>query len=154
MPSPLGDILITGDGDYINGVYLSQHRHYAELKEHSQARPEVFRAAITQLEEYFAGRRQQFSLPLKQPGTDFQQAVWQTLVTIPAGQTMCYGDICQHINKPRAFQAVGAANGANKISIIVPCHRVIGKNGKLTGYAGGLAAKQWLLNHEGVTTNA
>ena len=149
LASPLGEILITGDGEHINGVYLSQHQDYAALKKSSQRQPDLFQTACTQLSEYFDGVRRQFDLPLKQPGTEFQQLVWQALIKIPAGGTRSYGDICQSINKPRAYQAVGAANGANKIAIIVPCHRVIGKNGNLTGYAGGLQAKQWLLNHEG-----
>ncbi|BFM06489.1 methylated-DNA--[protein]-cysteine S-methyltransferase [Halioxenophilus aromaticivorans] len=148
LASPLGEVLITGDGEHINGVYLTQHKDFLALKQNSQRQADVFEQACQQLQEYFAGTRQQFDLPLKQPGTEFQQTVWQALQKLPAGKTVSYGDICQAINKPRAFQAVGAANGANKIAIIVPCHRVVGKNGSLTGYAGGLTAKQWLLDHE------
>lgn len=99
-------------------------------------------------EEYFAGERQTFDLFLKPLGTDFQQSVWQALTTIPFAVTTSYGQISQQIHRPKASRAVGAANGRNPIPIIIPCHRVIGSNGTLTGFAGGLAAKQWLLEHE------
>lgn len=108
-------------------------------------------AAQQQLSEYFSGARRQFDLALDVSGTVFQQQVWQQLAKIPFGQTQSYGWLAQQLGKPKAVRAVGAANGKNPLSIIVPCHRVIGANGKLTGYAGGLAAKQWLLQHEGVS---
>lgn len=101
-----------------------------------------------QLIEYLNKQRQTFALTLAPQGTDFQQQVWQALLTIPYGQVASYADIAQQINNPKAVRAVGAANGKNPISIIVPCHRVIGSNGTLTGYAGGLERKQWLLQHE------
>lgn len=101
-----------------------------------------------QLLEYFAGRRETFSVKLAFNGTDFQQAVWAALRTIPFGETRSYGQIAQQIGSPSAVRAVGAANGKNPISIIVPCHRVIGANGKLTGFAGGLEVKDFLLRHE------
>ena len=101
-----------------------------------------------QLEAYFAGQRQTFDLPLKPLGTAFQQCVWQALTTIPYAATTSYGRISQQIQRPKASRAVGAANGRNPIPIIIPCHRVIGSNGTLTGFSGGLAAKQWLLEHE------
>lgn len=103
-----------------------------------------------ELSEYFAGTRKKFTVPLDPQGTDFQQAVWQCLTAIPFGNKCSYGDIAKLLNKPKASQAVGGANGRNPISIIVPCHRVIGSSGKLTGYAGGIARKQWLLTHEGI----
>lgn len=106
-----------------------------------------------QLNEYFAGKRKSFDLPLAPKGTDFQQLVWQQLVNIPYGEVYSYGDIAKLVNKPKGSQAVGGANGRNPISIIVPCHRVIGATGSLTGYAGGLARKLWLLNHEGAKLN-
>lgn len=107
-------------------------------------------ACKVQLLEYFEGSRQAFDLPIDAQGTDFQQAVWGCLSQIPFGQTLTYADIAKKVNKPKGAQAVGGANGRNPISIIVPCHRVIGANGSLTGYAGGLERKLWLLQHEGI----
>ena len=111
--------------------------------------PSVLAACLVQLDEYFKGERQDFSLNLEPEGTDFQKAVWGQLTTIPYGQTVSYLDIARLVGDEKAVRAVGAANGHNKISIIIPCHRVIGSNGKLTGYGGGLWRKEWLLKHEG-----
>ncbi|WP_375194619.1 methylated-DNA--[protein]-cysteine S-methyltransferase [Sphingobium sp.] len=105
--------------------------------------------ADRQLGEYFAGRRQAFDLPLDFHGTDFQKQVWAALLTIPFGETRSYADVANQIGKPNACRAVGAANGRNPISIIAPCHRVVGADGALTGFAGGLEAKQYLLGLEG-----
>lgn len=102
-----------------------------------------------QLVEYFSGKRQEFTVPLDPKGTSFQQSVWACLAKIPFGEIKTYGDIAKMLDKPKASQAVGGANGRNPITLIVPCHRVIGGNGALTGYAGGLERKLWLLNHEG-----
>jgi len=104
--------------------------------------------AEAQLREYFAGRRQAFTIALDFDGTDFQQQVWRALLTIPFGETRTYGEIARQIGRPSASRAVGAANGRNPISIIAPCHRVLGSTGALTGFAGGLAAKDHLLGHE------
>lgn len=104
--------------------------------------------ARAQLEEYFAGSRRTFDLPLAPRGTAFQRAVWRALSTIPFGVTTTYGEIAATVGKPSASRAVGAANGQNPIAIVVPCHRVIGANGTLTGYGGGLPIKEWLLRHE------
>lgn len=113
------------------------------------SRPEpVLIAAKEQLDEYFAGERRQFDLPLELCGTPFQKQVWNSLLTIPFGQTRTYGQLADQIGNPKAVRAVGAANGKNPISIIVPCHRVIGASGKLTGFAGGLDAKKMLLQLE------
>ena len=103
-----------------------------------------------QLIEYFSGQRQVFTVPLDPQGTEFQQSVWDCLAKIPFGTVKSYGEIAKMLNKPKASQAVGGANGRNPITLIVPCHRVIGANGSLTGYAGGIERKLWLLNHEGV----
>lgn len=108
----------------------------------------LLRAAQKQFEEYFAGRRHTFDLPLHPHGTPFQLEVWGALLAIPYGETASYAQIAQRIGRPGAVRAVGAANGANPLAIIVPCHRVIGSDGDLTGYGGGLAAKRWLLAHE------
>jgi methylated-DNA-[protein]-cysteine S-methyltransferase len=105
--------------------------------------------AIRQLAEYFEGTRKDFDLPLGFTGTEFQKQVWTELTAIPFGQTVSYGDLARSIGKPSAVRAVGAANGDNPISIVVPCHRVIGSDGGLTGYGGGLERKGWLLKHEG-----
>jgi len=103
---------------------------------------------VRQLGAYFAGEREQFDLPLDFRGTDFQKSVWHALLTIPFGETRSYGEIARQIGRPTAFRAVGAANGRNPISIVAPCHRVLGSGGALTGFAGGLAAKQTLLELE------
>ena len=108
----------------------------------------VLRAAVAQLGEYFAGTREDFDLPLAPEGTPFQQKTWEALRAIPYGETISYGEQARRLGSPSAVRAVGAANGRNPISIIVPCHRVIGSNGSLTGFAAGLEAKAWLLRHE------
>ena len=107
-------------------------------------------AAMRQLAEYFAGTRREFDLPLRFQGTTFQTRVWRELTEIPYGQTWSYGQLAQRIDKPSASRAVGLANGRNPISILVPCHRVIGADGSLTGYGGGIERKRWLLAHEGL----
>lgn len=107
-----------------------------------------------QLELYFNGELEQFNIPLDPKGTEFQKSVWQCLSKIPFGKAVSYLDIAKMVNKPKGAQAVGGANGRNPISIIVPCHRVVGSNGSLTGYAGGIERKLWLLNHEGIELKA
>jgi len=111
----------------------------------------VLTAAVDQLGEYFAGDRQNFDLPLDPVGTDFQQSAWMALRAIPYGETVSYGEQAAAIGDKRKARAVGAANGRNPISIVVPCHRVVGSNGSLTGFAGGLDSKRWLLEHESKT---
>lgn len=110
--------------------------------------PAILRVCAQQLAEYFKGERQTFSLNLAPPGTPFQQEVWRALETIPYGETRSYAQIAQQIGRPNAYRAVGHANGQNKIAIILPCHRVVGHDGRLTGYGGGLWRKAWLLKHE------
>jgi methylated-DNA-[protein]-cysteine S-methyltransferase len=144
MPSPLGVLRLYAHADELVGVYLPDQDAPAAPK---QASP-VLSATAAQLAEYFAGARTQFDLPLAPRGTGFQEIVWRALVAIPFGETCSYGALARAIGRPAASRAVGAANGKNPISIIVPCHRVIAASGELTGYAGGLAAKQWLLAHE------
>jgi methylated-DNA-[protein]-cysteine S-methyltransferase len=146
LPSPIGDLLLIGDGTYLTGLYTAEHvRMPTELGVRSDRE---FAEVGSQLAEYFAGERSDFSVPLKPAGTPFQQRVWQRLREIPLGQTSSYGELAADIGQPTAVRAVGMANGRNPISIIVPCHRVVGSTGALTGYAGGLAAKRWLLEHE------
>lgn len=110
--------------------------------------PEPFGDVIIQLAEYFAGRRTEFTMPLTLRGTDFQRKVWAGLQQIPYGETWSYGQLADHLGRPTASRAVGLANGKNPIGVIVPCHRVVGANGSLTGYGGGLERKQFLLDFE------
>ena len=121
---------------------------------HWRADASPFDETRRQLDEYFAGQRHIFDLPLAAEGTEFQLAVWRELTHIPFGETCSYGDIARRVGRPAASRAVGAANGRNPISIIVPCHRVIGSTGALTGYGGGEARKRWLLEHEATSSSA
>lgn len=148
--SPVGEILLTSDGRSLTGLYLKNQKHFPtqtnDWQESETANP--FSQVKQQLTEYFANQRQSFDLPLAAQGTKFQQSVWKLLPDIPYGETVSYGSLAHKLGKPGSSRAVGAANGRNPISIIVPCHRVIAANGKLTGYAGGVDRKQWLLAHE------
>ncbi len=141
--SPIGLIEIGGDERAITSLYFVEER-----REGGIASP-VIERAIGQIDEYFAGQRRTFDLPLELIGTEFQQQVWRELLAIPYGETATYQAIADRLGNPRAVRAVGAANGRNPISIVVPCHRVIGGDGRLVGYGGGLWRKEWLLRHEG-----
>jgi methylated-DNA-[protein]-cysteine S-methyltransferase len=141
-------MFVQGDGQFVTGLYMPQHKGWRGPDAAWQPSDAPFAAIRAQLAEYFAGERQQFDVPLKLAGTPFQQRVWQELVRIPFGTTITYAQLAQRVGKPTASRAVGHANGRNPISILVPCHRVIGANGKLTGYAGGVDKKQWLLAWE------
>ena len=149
--SPLGEMIVAATARGLAGVWFEGQKHLPD----SSAWPEqpghpVLRQAIAQLDEYFSGARTRFDLPLDlQGGTAFQQSVWQALLAIPPGGTTSYGGLSQSIGKPAAVRAVGAAVGRNPVSIIVPCHRVLGSDGSLTGYAGGLERKSALLQLEG-----
>lgn len=148
--TPIGPLTLVADGDDLVGVYMKMHRHAPEPAAFGAVvddDPLLTRAA-DQLQEYFAGDRVEFDLPLRPQGTDFQQLVWRALRDIPYGRTWSYGELAQHIGKPSASRAVGLANGRNPISIVIPCHRVIGANGSMTGYGGGIERKRWLLAHE------
>jgi methylated-DNA-[protein]-cysteine S-methyltransferase len=134
----------------VNFIEPEARDETAEVADDSPALAECLR----QLDEYFAGELSEFELALDPDGTDFQKAVWRQLTTIPFGKTVSYLDIAKGIGNEKAVRAVGAANGQNPISIIVPCHRVIGSDGTLTGYGGGLWRKEWLLKHEGVLSQA
>ena len=148
IDSPLGPLFVRGDGQFVTGLYLPNHKHWAGPDASWQLADELFVAVRDQLAEYFAGQRQQFDVPLKLAGTPFQQRVWQELARIPFATTINYAELARRVGQPSASRAVGNANGRNPISIIVPCHRVIGASGKLTGYAGGVERKKWLLDHE------
>jgi methylated-DNA-[protein]-cysteine S-methyltransferase len=146
MPSPVGELLLTGNRDGLTGVYLPGERRRPE-PDMEPDRPR-FADAIAQLQEYFAGDRVEFSLPLAAPGTPFQQQVWEELLGVPYGTTITYTELAERVGRPRAHRAVGAANGRNPVCIVVPCHRVIAASGSLTGYSAGLDAKRWLLDFE------
>lgn len=146
-PSEIGLLEITGTEESIKSIYFikdeEKDRHFDGVEP-----PPVIAAGLTQLDEYFRGERQEFELELNPAGTDFQKAVWRQLAAIPYGQTVSYLDVARAIGNEKAIRAVGAANGQNPIVIVIPCHRVIGSNGQLIGYGGGLWRKAWLLNHE------
>ena len=144
VDSPVGKLWLEAEGDALTGLYFSEER----CSGGEAGESDVLDRAEAQLAEYFAGARRSFDLPLKPQGTPFQLADWKALEQIPYGETVSYGDIARAIGRPKACRAVGMANHANPISIIAPCHRVVGSNGRLTGYGGGLAVKQWLLEHE------
>lgn len=150
LDSPLGKIALVATDRTLTGVYLQGQKYFPDLAVMSEVvgRSAILDLAQTQLTEYFARQRQQFDLPLAPAGTEFQQQIWQLLQRIPFGETISYGQLAEWYGQPNAARAVGAANGRNPISIIVPCHRVVATSGKLTGYAGGLDRKQWLLQHE------
>lgn len=147
MDSPVGEIILTSAGQGLTGLHFAASRHSAKIKKGVYA-PAHFMQAIRQLNEYFTGRRKSFDLPLAPEGTEFQKRVWKALSAIPYGETRTYGEIAALAGNPKASRAVGLANNKNPIGIIVPCHRVVGADGKLTGYAGGLKAKEWLLDLE------
>jgi methylated-DNA-[protein]-cysteine S-methyltransferase len=148
--SPIQTLRLVSDGRSLIGLYMMSEKHLltpqGDWVEDGSVVP--FPEAKQQLSAYFAGTLNEFDLPLQMQGTLFEQRIWEALKTIPYGLTMSYGELALQIGQPKASRAVGLANGRNPISIIVPCHRVIGANGKLTGYGGGIERKQWLLNHE------
>ncbi|MBY5921708.1 methylated-DNA--[protein]-cysteine S-methyltransferase [Ferrimonas balearica] len=140
METPLGPLAIMADERAIQAVQFVDDTTPSSLPESA-----LTQRARAQLKEYFTGHRQAFDLPLAPTGTPFRQAAWQALCAIPYGETRSYAEQADRMGNPKAVRAVGAANGANPIAILIPCHRVIGKNGSLTGYAGGLNRKAWLL---------
>jgi len=150
VDSPVGRLLLCSDGVALTGLYMDVPGHTPRSLEQGveNAAAEPLRDAARQLGEYFAGDRREFDLALRLEGTDFQRRVWKVLTEIPYGETWSYGQLAKRIDNPKGFRAVGLANGRNPISILVPCHRVIGANGSLTGYGGGVERKQWLLAHE------
>lgn len=150
-PSPLGMLLLAATDCGLRGLYFEQHKHFNGPQQwrRDDRHPHLCHAA-RQLDEYFAGRRHAFDVALDLNGTPFQRAVWTALQSLPFGCTASYRAIAQRIAKPNAVRAVGTAIGRNPVSIIVPCHRVLGSAGALSGYAGGLSRKQFLLAHESV----
>lgn len=150
--SPIGQLLLGGDDSALVLIGFPEGKGQVTPLDSWQRNDSVFDDVKQQLAEYFAGQRREFDLELAPHGTEFQLQVLDALQTIPFGETRSYLDIATAIQKPKAVRAVGAANGRNPLPIVIPCHRVIGADGSLTGFGGGLAAKSWLLAHEGVST--
>ncbi len=145
VESPIGLLLLLGDGESLSGLGFDGGEQPHAIGRRCKS---AFADARTQLAEYFAGTRQSFDLPLRPAGTSFQQLAWRALTEIPYGATRTYGEQAARLGRPRAARAVGAANGRNPIPIIVPCHRLVGHGGELTGFGGGLERKRYLLEHE------
>jgi methylated-DNA-[protein]-cysteine S-methyltransferase len=152
IDSPIGPLTLVTDGEALTGLYMEVHRHARPASWGPRVAPEeapgVLRETARQLAEYFAGERTDFDLPLRPHGTPFQQAVWTALRSIGYAETISYAELARRVGSPSASRAVGLANGRNPISVVVPCHRVIGADGSLTGYGGGLERKRLLLELE------
>jgi methylated-DNA-[protein]-cysteine S-methyltransferase len=146
--SPLGELLAVGDGHALHGLYMQEGRTAMAVQPAWQSADEEFAGVREQLAEYFDGRRRAFDLPLVMAGSAFQQRVWRALQDIPYGETISYGELARRVGPPGTPRNVGATNGRNPIALIVPCHRVIGADGSLTGYGGGLERKRLLLDLE------
>lgn len=144
--SPIGTLEILGSAAAITAINFLDSAPATPAQDEL---PAHLQTACRQLAEYFQGQRQTFDLPLEPAGTPFQQRVWQELLTVPYGRLLSYQDVANAIGNPHAVRAVGAANGQNPIPIVIPCHRILASDGKLTGYGGGLWRKEWLLRHEG-----
>jgi methylated-DNA-[protein]-cysteine S-methyltransferase len=155
IPSPVGPLLLVADDTHLQAIWFSTSRHpHPPLGAWPEGDNDVLRATRGQLDEYFAGKRRDFTLPLAPRGTAFQQQVWMALRDIRFGETISYAQLASRIGKPSAMRAVGAANGRNPLPIVVPCHRVIGADGSLTGFGGGLPTKRFLLELEGALETA
>jgi len=148
LDSPIGELLLLGDDRALHGLYMQEGRKPVRIAARWERSAQPFAQVRTQLQEYFAGERITFDVPLVMKGTPFERRVWQALRDIPYGNTVSYGEIARRVGQPSAARAVGLANGRNPIAVIVPCHRVIGANGTLTGYGGGLERKRQLLELE------
>jgi methylated-DNA-[protein]-cysteine S-methyltransferase len=148
IPSPIDDLLLVSDGEALTGLFMDQPGHGGAVEAAWKQDAGPFREVERQLRAYFEGGLVRFDIPLAPRGTDFQQTVWAELRALRLGERISYGELARRIGRPSASRAVGLANSRNPIGIIVPCHRVIGASGALTGYAGGLGRKRWLLAHE------
>jgi methylated-DNA-[protein]-cysteine S-methyltransferase len=152
IPSPVGELLLAGDGERLQRLHFNDPGRPARIGDGWEPAAEPFAELCGQLDEYFAGERREFDVPLDPAGgSEFERRVWAALREIPYGETEAYGELSTRIGHPGHARAVGAANGRNPIAIVIPCHRVIGADGKLTGYAGGLDRKRALLDLEGLT---
>jgi methylated-DNA-[protein]-cysteine S-methyltransferase len=148
LETPVGPMTLVATGGTLSGAYMERQRYRPAEDTFGAPDAELLAEAADQLTEYFAGRRTEFDLPLHFAGTEFQRRVWAELRAVPYGETVTYGELAERLGRPTAARAVGLANGKNPISIIVPCHRVLGASGQLTGYAGGLPRKRYLLDFE------
>jgi methylated-DNA-[protein]-cysteine S-methyltransferase len=148
MQSPVGLLTLTGSDGVLSGLHMHDQRHAPRIPAARGRNDGAFADVVEQLRGYFAGTLRDFDVPLELCGTGFQREVWQALRGIPYGETISYGELAERVGRPSASRAVGLANGRNPVAIIVPCHRVIGADGSLTGYGGGLTRKAWLLEHE------
>ena len=148
LDTPIGRLLLAADEHGLRCIEFPRADQGARIRSHWRRSRARLGDAVAQLEAWFAGDLLAFDLALAAEGTAFRKAVWNELVRIPYGETISYGELARRVGDPSASRAVGAANGANPLPIVVPCHRVIGANGKLTGFGGGLPTKQWLLEHE------
>jgi len=148
VESPIGELLLLGDGEVLHGLYMQAGRRPIRIRPAWERDDSAFPEARAQLAQYFAGERTSFDLPMQLDGSVFQRTVWHALTEIPYGQTISYGELARRIGRPDLARAVGTANGQNPIAVIVPCHRVIGSDGKLVGYGGGLENKRLLLDLE------
>jgi methylated-DNA-[protein]-cysteine S-methyltransferase len=148
VQSPIGELLLLGDGEVVHGLYMQAGRKPVRIRAAWQRDDSALADAREQLAEYFAGERTSFDLPMQLNGSAFQRTVWHALTAIPYGQTISYGELARRIGRPDLARAVGTANGQNPIAVSVPCHRVIGSDGKLVGYGGGLENKRLLLDLE------
>lgn len=146
--SPIGKLLLVGADSYLENLYFPNKINSISLSENFEEDNSSFQQITTQLTEFFSGKRKNFQLQLRPQGTDFQLQVWRELQKVPYGKTASYGEIAARIGNPKACRAVGMANSKNPIPIIIPCHRIIGKNGSLTGFGGGLDVKKQLLGLE------
>ena len=146
--SPVGVLTLTSQDGHLTGLHMDDQRHAPPVSAAWEEDARPFKAVVEQLDAYFGGELTEFDVPLRLAGTDFQRRVWQGLQTIPYGRTSSYAELADKVGNRKACRAVGLANGRNPVGIIVPCHRVIGANGSLTGYGGGLDRKRWLLEHE------
>lgn len=149
VESPLGTLTLVNTDGILSGLYLPDHKRGPKPEALGERAHRGFEQAVSEMQEYFEGKRTVFTLPLAAEGTDFQRRVWELLRGIPYGETTTYAQLADAIGNRAAIRAVGLANGRNPISIVVPCHRVIGSDGGLTGYAGGLERKSFLLELEG-----
>jgi methylated-DNA-[protein]-cysteine S-methyltransferase len=156
IETPLGTVRIVARGEAIAGIWFDGQKYDAvpDAAWHESPNDPLLRDAARQLREYFAGRRERFDLALAPQGTAFQKSVWREIAKVPAGRTASYGDLARRIGRPSAARAVGAAVGRNPLSVAVPCHRIVGSDGSLTGYAGGLDRKRALLALECVEVDA
>ncbi len=149
IDSPIGVLTLTSENGSLSGIQMHEQRHHKEVPAGYCRDDQGLAYAVEQLNAYFAGTLQNFDLPTVTHGTEFQRRVWAALCEIPYGETISYGELARWVGNPKASRAVGLANGRNPLAIVVPCHRVIGADGSLTGYGGGLERKVWLLEHEG-----